>query len=85
MFENEGILMSMNMAKWQIWLACLSDLTVYTGGLIAHRTSGPNQDIQALLSDVIDERIIFLIVDEQLIEFVPAWARHHHTRSRPSR
>ena len=55
MFENEGILMSMNMAKWQIWLACLSDLTVYTGGLIAQRTSATNQDIQALLSDVIDE------------------------------
>ena len=55
MFENEGILMSMNMAKWQIWLACLSDLTVYTGGLIAQRTGESNRDIQALLADVTDE------------------------------
>ena len=54
MFENEGILMSMNMAKWQIWLACLSDLTVYTGGLIAARTGRSNADIQALLADVTD-------------------------------
>ena len=54
MFENEGILMSMNMAKWQIWLACLSDLTVYTGGLIAARTDRPNEEIRTLLADVID-------------------------------
>ena len=31
MFENPDILKSINIAKWHIWLACLSDLTVYTG------------------------------------------------------
>jgi len=31
MFENPDILMSINIAKWHIWLACLSDLTLFTG------------------------------------------------------
>ncbi len=43
LFENPGILISINMAKWQIWLACLSDLTIYMGGLINQRT-GINSD-----------------------------------------
>jgi hypothetical protein len=35
LFDNDGFVGSMNVAKWQIWLACLSDLSVYAGGLIA--------------------------------------------------
>ena len=31
MFENPDILISINIAKWHIWLACVSDLAVYTG------------------------------------------------------
>ena len=31
MFENPDILTSINIAKWHIWLACLSDLTIFTG------------------------------------------------------
>jgi len=31
MFENEDILQSINIAKWHIWLACASDLSLYIG------------------------------------------------------
>jgi len=53
MFENPNLLLAMNMAKWQIWLACLSDLTVYIGGLIWQRTQLENEQISQLLGGVV--------------------------------
>ena len=38
LFENDAYLVSINYAKWQMWLACLSDLSVFAGGLLALRT-----------------------------------------------
>ena len=54
LFEQPDILQSINMAKWQIWLACLSDLTVYVGGLIYQRSDATSADICVLLSAVVD-------------------------------
>ena len=39
LFENDAYVVSINHAKWQMWLACVSDLAVFAGGLLAHRTS----------------------------------------------
>ena len=42
LFENDAFVVSINHAKWQMWLACLSDLSVYAGGLLARRSrAGP--------------------------------------------
>ena len=42
LFENDAFVVSINHAKWQMWLACLSDLSVFAGGLLAHRSrAGP--------------------------------------------
>ena len=42
LFENDAFVVSINHAKWQMWLACLSDLSVFAGGLLAHRArAGP--------------------------------------------
>ena len=57
MFENPGMLLSMNMAKWQIWLACSSDLSVYLGGLIFQRANIDGKDVARLLTDVFDASI----------------------------
>ena len=38
LFENDAYVVSINHAKWQMWLACLSDLSVFAGGLLAHRS-----------------------------------------------
>ncbi|WP_374653924.1 hypothetical protein [Dongia sp.] len=35
LFDDLGFVASVNVAKWQIWLACLSDLAIYAGGLLA--------------------------------------------------
>ena len=42
LFEDDAFVVSINHAKWQMWLACLSDLAVYAGGLLARRSrAGP--------------------------------------------
>ena len=42
LFENDAFVVSINHAKWQMWLACLSDLSVFAGGLLALRSrAGP--------------------------------------------
>lgn len=38
LFENDAWVGAINHAKWQMWLACLSDLSVFAGGTIARRT-----------------------------------------------
>ncbi len=38
LFENDAFVVSINHAKWQMWLACLSDVAVYAGGLLARRS-----------------------------------------------
>ena len=39
LFENDAYVASINHAKWQMWLACLSDLSVFAGGLLARRAA----------------------------------------------
>lgn len=34
LFDDDPFVVSINIAKWHIWLACLSDLTVYAGSRI---------------------------------------------------
>ncbi|MBF2758978.1 MAG: esterase [Ectothiorhodospiraceae bacterium AqS1] len=38
LFENDAWVGAINHAKWQMWLACLSDISVFAGGTIARRT-----------------------------------------------
>ena len=38
LFENDAYVVSINHAKWQMWLACLSDLSVFAGLLLARRS-----------------------------------------------
>jgi len=35
LFENDAFVTAINIAKWQLWISCLSDLTVYAGGLLS--------------------------------------------------
>lgn len=54
LFESDSFLVSINQAKWQVWLACLSDIAVYAGGLIAARSGADHAEIQGLMEDAID-------------------------------
>ncbi|MDX1432092.1 MAG: esterase [Gammaproteobacteria bacterium] len=54
LFSNDNFVVSINIAKWHIWLDCVSDLGVYTGGLIASRTGAPPERIGALMTASVD-------------------------------
>ena len=53
LFENSAILASINIAKWHVWLACLSDLAIYGGVLLRQRSGAPLPRIRALLEEVV--------------------------------
>ena len=38
LFDDDAFVVMINRAKWQMWLACLSDLAVYAGALLARRS-----------------------------------------------
>lgn len=38
LFDDDPFVVSINIAKWNVWLACLSDLAVYSGGLLARHS-----------------------------------------------
>ena len=55
LFENDAYVVSINHAKWQMWLACVSDLAVFAGGLLVHRTSaGPGAAVQRAVEAIFD-------------------------------
>ena len=54
LFENPDILISINMAKWHIWLACVSDLSVFTGLLIHQSQQITPAEINKLMSSTLD-------------------------------
>jgi hypothetical protein len=59
MFENPDILKSINIAKWHIWLACVSDLSLFTGQCLYQSGKLDAKVIQqilpAVLQQVLDE------------------------------
>lgn len=54
-FSNDAFVRSINIAKWQLWLACLADIAVYAGGLLAQRTGQPSESVRALIGGLIEE------------------------------
>lgn len=53
LFHDERFVASINIAKWQIWLACLSDISVYAGGLIVRDAPGTAAEVGRLMRDVV--------------------------------
>ena len=54
LFDDDVFVRSINIAKWHLWLACLSDLSVYAGGLAAARSGAPKPEISRLLLEAVD-------------------------------
>jgi len=54
MFNNDAFVRSINVAKWHVWLACLSDLALYAGGLTLQRTHAPVADVASLVSETVE-------------------------------
>jgi hypothetical protein len=54
LFANEVFSKSIEEAKWNIWLACLSDLSVYTGGLLRRRIQSREADVGRLVAGAVE-------------------------------
>ncbi len=54
LFANDEFVKAIDIAKWEMWFACLSDLSVYAGGLIAHRGGAERARITPLLEATIE-------------------------------
>ncbi len=54
LFENPDILISINIAKWHVWLACVSDLCIFIGQMM-HQSGRINPtEIESLMSSMLD-------------------------------
>jgi hypothetical protein len=54
LFENPDILISINLAKWHIWLACVSDLCIFTGQIMYQSGRVNSTEIELLMSPMLD-------------------------------
>jgi len=55
LFDDDYFVTSINIAKWQCWLACLSDLAVYTGGLLTQRTQTDPKQVANIIQNIVDD------------------------------
>lgn len=54
LFADDTFASSINIAKWQLWLACLADLAVYAGGLVFHRAPVRAEEVTRLVVAALD-------------------------------
>ncbi len=54
LFKNPDILISINIAKWNIWLACVSDLCIFTGLLIHQSGLVKPTEIDRFMPSILD-------------------------------
>lgn len=55
LFEDDPFVEGINIAKWQLWLACVSDLAVYAGSRLARHAPREANAIGALMRGVVDD------------------------------
>jgi hypothetical protein len=55
LFDDDVFVVSINGAKWHMWLACLSDLAVYAGGLLRMRAPGSPVDVGPFMQQTVRE------------------------------
>ena len=54
LFANDEFVRAIEIAKWQMWFACLSDLSVYAGGLVARRSGAERARVTYLMRATIE-------------------------------
>jgi len=58
LFKNPDILTSINIAKWNIWLACVSDLCIFSGLLIHQSGRVKPAEIDLLMPNILDRILL---------------------------
>jgi len=54
LFENDDFMVAINIAKWQMWIACLSDLSVYGGGRLLHGSESTADAVDTCIRSSVD-------------------------------
>lgn len=57
LFEDAAMLQSMNIAKWRVYLACLSDLAVYSGVLLRLHAGAPGERVRAVVTAAVEQAL----------------------------
>lgn len=65
LFNDDPFVVSINIAKWHVWLACFSDLAVFAGGLMLQRTQAPANEVAALVSGIADSILAEVGIPEE--------------------
>lgn len=55
LYEDDQFVIATNIAKWHVWLACLSDLSAYAGGMVCRKGHATEADVGRLICRVVDE------------------------------
>ncbi|MDX1375312.1 MAG: hypothetical protein R3357_07100 [Burkholderiales bacterium] len=55
LFSDDAFVVSINQAKWHIWLACLSDVSVYAGLLILRRTKALPDAVRPVMQSILED------------------------------
>lgn len=55
LFNDDHFVKSINIAKWHVWLACLSDLAAYAGGMLRRNARATDAAVERLMRGLIDE------------------------------
>jgi hypothetical protein len=55
LFDNDAFIVSMNIAKWHVWLACLSDLALHVGGMLQAGGTASPEEARRLVLDLVDD------------------------------
>lgn len=75
LFEDDTFVRSVNIAKWHVWLACLSDLAVYAGGLLARHARAGLADPGGVIAQAVET-----ILEETDTPADADTEFHHHAR-----
>ncbi|MFB3058538.1 MAG: esterase, partial [Gammaproteobacteria bacterium] len=68
LFKNPDILTSINIAKWNIWLACVSDLCIFTGLLMHQSGRVKPAEIDLLMPTILDRILLETKISPEAIE-----------------
>jgi hypothetical protein len=80
LFDDDVFVASINGAKWHMWLACLSDLTVYAGGMLRSHAPGSPVDVGPFMQDMLQAILEDTGVPEDADREFPAHAERVRAR-----
>ena len=54
LFDDDEFARAINIAKWHIWLACLSDLAIFAGGTLQREAQAPTANVGSVMQQITD-------------------------------